>query len=97
MLAQKATNQARLADGTTHHWGSDFDRHVLHVAQGMQPMPNVRIEDMGHKMGCNGVDNGKLWFDGVAGDLPCSCCYRTFGSRTLLSCVMNCHPMCQPT
>ena len=24
----------------------------------------VRIEDMGHKMGCNGVDNGKLWFDG---------------------------------
>lgn len=28
-------------------------------------MPNVRIEDMGHKMGCNGVDNGKLWFDGV--------------------------------
>lgn len=27
-------------------------------------MPNVRIEDMGHKMGTNGVDNGKLWFDG---------------------------------
>eukprot|EP00798_Chlamydomonas_sp_ICE-L_P003156 gene3156-13169_t len=25
----------------------------------------VRIEDMGHKMGCNGVDNGKLWFDHV--------------------------------
>lgn len=25
----------------------------------------VRIEDMGHKMGCNGVDNGKLWFDGT--------------------------------
>lgn len=25
----------------------------------------VRIEDMGHKMGCNGVDNGKLWFDEV--------------------------------
>lgn len=20
------------------------------------------IEDMGHKMGCNGVDNGKLWW-----------------------------------
>ena len=34
-------------------------------AQRMRPMPNVRIEDMGHKMGCNGVDNGKLWFDGV--------------------------------
>lgn len=27
--------------------------------------PGVRIEDMGHKMGCNGVDNGKLWFDHV--------------------------------
>lgn len=24
--------------------------------------PGVRVEDMGHKMGCNGVDNGKLWF-----------------------------------
>lgn len=23
----------------------------------------VRIEDMGHKIGVNGVDNGKLWFD----------------------------------
>lgn len=32
--------------------------------QNMRPMPHVRIEDMGHKMGCNGVDNGKLWFDG---------------------------------
>lgn len=25
----------------------------------------VKIEDMGVKMGCNGVDNGKLWFDNV--------------------------------
>jgi acyl-CoA oxidase len=25
----------------------------------------VKIEDMGHKMGCNGVDNGKLWFHNV--------------------------------
>ena len=28
-------------------------------------MPNVRIEDSGHKMGLNGVDNGRIWFDGV--------------------------------
>ena len=35
------------------------------VLQNMRPVPNVRIEDMGHKMGCNGVDNGKLWFDGA--------------------------------
>eukprot|EP01083_Nonionella_stella_P007396 21382_1 len=25
----------------------------------------VRIEDMGYKQGCNGVDNGKLWFNHV--------------------------------
>ena len=35
-------------------------------------MPGVRIEDMGHKMGCNGVDNGKLWFDG---ELSCPGCF----------------------
>lgn len=28
-------------------------------------MPGVRIEDSGHKMGLNGVDNGRLWFDHV--------------------------------
>lgn len=32
--------------------------------QDLSICPGVRIEDMGHKMGCNGVDNGKLWFDG---------------------------------
>lgn len=30
----------------------------------MSVVSDVRVEDMGHKMGCNGVDNGKLWFDG---------------------------------
>ncbi|WP_353249309.1 acyl-CoA dehydrogenase [Salinisphaera sp. T31B1] len=29
------------------------------------PMPGVRIEDCGNKMGLNGVDNGRLYFDGV--------------------------------
>ena len=28
-------------------------------------MPGVRIEDCGYKMGLNGVDNGRLWFDQV--------------------------------
>ena len=28
-------------------------------------MPGVRIEDSGQKMGLNGVDNGRLWFDEV--------------------------------
>lgn len=27
--------------------------------------PGVRIEDCGEKVGLNGVDNGRLWFDGV--------------------------------
>lgn len=29
------------------------------------PMPGVRIADNGEKMGLNGVDNGRLWFDQV--------------------------------
>jgi len=30
-----------------------------------RPADGVRIEDDGAKMGLNGVDNGRLWFDGV--------------------------------
>ncbi|MBY9074473.1 acyl-CoA dehydrogenase family protein [Nocardioides sp. WL0053] len=30
-----------------------------------EPVPGVRIEDCGQKIGLNGVDNGRLWFDGV--------------------------------
>ncbi|MEM0963224.1 MAG: acyl-CoA dehydrogenase [Bacteroidota bacterium] len=28
-----------------------------------QPAPGIRIGDSGHKMGLNGIDNGRLWFD----------------------------------
>ena len=31
----------------------------------MSVSPGVVIQDMGHKMECNGVDNGKLWFRNV--------------------------------
>jgi len=31
----------------------------------LQVLPGVRVEDMGHKMGLNGVDNAKLTFDNV--------------------------------
>ena len=31
--------------------------------QDMSICQDVRVEDMGHKQGCNGVDNGKLWFN----------------------------------
>ncbi|KAL6553811.1 Acyl-coenzyme A oxidase 3, peroxisomal [Orobanche minor] len=27
--------------------------------------PNIRISDCGHKIGLNGVDNGRIWFDNV--------------------------------
>jgi acyl-CoA oxidase len=30
-----------------------------------EPMPGVRIEDCGSKLGLDGVDNGRLWFDDV--------------------------------
>src|SRR5689334_14686621 len=30
-----------------------------------RPVPGVRIEDCGPKIGLNGVDNGRIWFDGV--------------------------------
>lgn len=30
-----------------------------------KPLANVRIEDCGEKLGLNGVDNGRIWFDQV--------------------------------
>lgn len=29
-------------------------------------LPGIRVEDNGYKLGLNGVDNGKIWFDQVA-------------------------------
>ena len=31
-------------------------------------LPNVLVEEMGYKMGLNGVDNAKLTFDNVRGE-----------------------------
>ena len=33
--------------------------------ENLEPVPGVTVEDMGHKMGLNGVDNAKLTFDHV--------------------------------
>ena len=30
-----------------------------------EPLPGVRLEDCGAKLGLNGVDNGRIWFDHV--------------------------------
>jgi acyl-CoA oxidase len=48
--------------------GEEHGVHCLLVPirdEAGNPMPGVRIGDCGHKMGLNGVDNGRLWFDGV--------------------------------
>lgn len=38
---------------------------LVPVRVGGEPAPGVRIEDDGRKMGLNGVDNGRIWFDAV--------------------------------
>ncbi|MCW2842561.1 MAG: acyl-CoA oxidase domain protein [Nocardioides sp.] len=38
---------------------------VVPIRDEGKPCDGVRIEDDGTKMGLNGVDNGRLWFDGV--------------------------------
>jgi acyl-CoA oxidase len=47
--------------------GEDHGVHAVLVPIRIDgaPAPGVRIEDDGPKMGLNGVDNGRLWFDGV--------------------------------
>ncbi len=40
-------------------------------------MPGVRVEDNGYKMGLNGVDNGKIWFDHV--EVPKANLLNAFG------------------
>ncbi|WP_028638761.1 acyl-CoA dehydrogenase family protein [Nocardioides sp. URHA0032] len=38
---------------------------VVPIREDGEPCADVRIEDDGRKLGLNGVDNGRLWFDGV--------------------------------
>lgn len=48
--------------------GASYGVHAFLVpirTAGGAPMPGVRIEDNGDKLGLNGVDNGRLWFDQV--------------------------------
>jgi acyl-CoA oxidase len=54
---------AQLIVGGEHH-----GVHVLVVPlrdEDGSMLPGIRIEDDGEKMGLNGVDNGRIWFDGV--------------------------------
>jgi acyl-CoA oxidase len=47
--------------GTSH----GVHAFVVPIRDRGEPCPGVGIEDDGQKMGLNGVDNGRLWFDGV--------------------------------
>ncbi len=38
---------------------------VVQIREDGEVVPGVRIEDDGQKMGLNGVDNGRIWFDGI--------------------------------
>ena len=60
---RKATVFAQL-----HTQGEDYGVHAFVVPirrSNGTPQPRVRIEDCGEKMGLNGVDNGRIWFDAV--------------------------------
>ncbi|EON25586.1 acyl-CoA oxidase domain-containing protein [Nocardioides sp. CF8] len=45
--------------------GRGVHAFVVPVREDGKVVAGVRIEDCGHKMGLNGVDNGRIWFDGV--------------------------------
>jgi len=45
--------------------GRGVHAFVVPVREKGRVLPGVRIEDCGRKMGLNGVDNGRIWFDGV--------------------------------
>ncbi|MFH8487571.1 acyl-CoA dehydrogenase family protein [Streptomyces longisporoflavus] len=60
--AELAVVFAQLEVGGEHRGVHAF---VVPVRVGGEVAPGVRIEDDGRKMGLNGVDNGRIWFDGV--------------------------------
>jgi acyl-CoA oxidase len=61
--AQGAAVFAQLVVG-----GESQGVHALYVAlrdKKGRTLPGIRIEDCGKKLGLNGVDNGRIWFDNV--------------------------------
>ncbi len=45
--------------------GQGVHAFVVPLRRDGQVLPGIRIEDCGQKMGLNGVDNGRIWFDRV--------------------------------
>jgi acyl-CoA oxidase len=62
MHADVAVVFAQLEVGGESHGVHAF---VVPLRADGQVLPGVRVEDDGLKMGLNGVDNGRLWFDAV--------------------------------
>lgn len=58
-----ATVFARLVIGAQEHGVHAFLVPIR--SKDGQPLPGVKIADCGEKLGLNGVDNGRLWFDHV--------------------------------
>ena len=67
----ESTNHEEDAGQPTSAEGGTFLRHGVHAFvvpvrdENGDLLPGVHIEDCGHKMGLNGVDNGRIWFDHV--------------------------------
>ena len=64
---RRRTPSSRWSSPSSRSAGEGHGVHafVVPIRKDGEPAPGVRIEDDGLKMGLNGVDNGKLWFDGV--------------------------------
>ena len=65
--------------------GSNQGVHAILVPlrdENNQLLPGIRIEDNGYKMGLNGVDNGRIWFNHVK--VPRENLLNRFGNITLL-------------
>lgn len=61
--AQAATVFAKLINNNVDHGVCAFVVPLRDKQNNL--LKGVRIEDCGHKMGLNGVDNGRIWFDQV--------------------------------
>ena len=63
--ARRAGGGVRPARGRRRRASQGVHAFVVPIRVDGQPAPGVRIEDDGLKMGLNGVDNGRIWFDEV--------------------------------
>ena len=77
--AQLATVFAQLYVGGVHYGVHAF-LVPLRCQETHKILPGVRIKDCGHKMGLNGIDNGRFWFDHVR--IPRENLLNRFGNVT---------------